>query len=67
MASRILLIANKNWEVDPLVSVLRSEARPKPFPEMGAPVEVEIPTNDGTPRGNRSRLGAGRAYSRNYT
>src|SRR5262245_28111565 len=57
MPRRILIIANKAWEVDPLVFVLRSsEVRPNPFPAFAAVPQVDIPLNNGTKRPVSARL-----------
>jgi hypothetical protein len=46
VASRILLFANKAWEADALVAVLKSsKARPPRFPDAAAAPTVSVPLN----------------------
>ena len=57
MPSRILVIANKSWEVDPLIAVLRSEqGKPEHFPEAISPPSVAIPLHDGSSKSVSARL-----------
>jgi hypothetical protein len=57
MARRILIIANKTWEVDPLVQAFTNvEIRPAGFPALDAVPQVEIPLNDGTRKTVPARL-----------
>ena len=57
MPSRILIFANKAWEVEPLVGVFRSvEARPPNFPEPDALPQVTVPLSDGVSKTVRVRL-----------
>jgi hypothetical protein len=54
---RILIFANKTWEVEPLVAVFRSaEARPPSFPEADVLPQVTIPLNDGASKTVKARL-----------
>jgi hypothetical protein len=57
MPERIVIIANKSWEVDPLVAVLiNRQARPSRFPDSAAPAEVVVPFLDGRKNKFRARL-----------
>jgi len=49
MLFRILVIANKSWEVDPLLGVLRSDqGRPSSFSRTTAPPVATVMMNDGS-------------------
>ena len=57
MPARILVLANKTWEADPLVEVLRNlEARPSKFPSFDAPPKITVERNDHTPKEVQARL-----------
>jgi hypothetical protein len=57
MASRIVVIANKSWEVDPLVAVLRSDqARPMPFPNLATAPVTRVPMSDGSKKTISARI-----------
>ena len=48
MAGRILIFANKSWEADPLVGVLRNpRARPPDLPSCDPAPQVTVSLNDG--------------------
>jgi hypothetical protein len=56
MSRRILILANKNWEADPLVSVLRSDrASPNRF-SFDSPPKVAVPHSDGSEKSVEARL-----------
>ena len=57
MTRRILIVANKSWEVDPLLAVLTSDyGRPSPFPKMIPPPVATVTMGDGTPKSIPARM-----------
>jgi hypothetical protein len=57
MPARIMVLANKTWEVDPLVEVFRNpEARPPIFPASDTPRKITVKRNDATTKEVQARL-----------